>query len=84
MIFLPLIMFSDFIQVLNSARKFYTKDNYFWQHKLFSTISLLQKQILNPKKYSKQELIMKIYVWVTNTDMNIHAKTQNILKHRYL
>jgi hypothetical protein len=36
-----LIMFSDFIQVLNSAREFYTKNQYFSKHKLFSTISLL-------------------------------------------
>jgi hypothetical protein len=27
--FLPLMKFSDFVQVLNSARKFYTKNSYF-------------------------------------------------------
>jgi hypothetical protein len=57
--FLPLIMFSDFLRVLNSAMKFYTKNQYFSNHKLFSTNSLLQKQILNPRTYSKWELIME-------------------------
>jgi hypothetical protein len=36
-------MLSDFIQVLHSAREFYTKDQYFSNPKLFSIISLLQK-----------------------------------------
>jgi hypothetical protein len=42
-------MFSDFIQVLNSAKEVYTMNQYFSNHRLFSTISLLQKQILNPR-----------------------------------
>jgi hypothetical protein len=53
MIFIHLIMFSDFIQVLNSAREFYTKNYYFPMHIVFTTIYLLQKQRLNPKNYSK-------------------------------
>jgi hypothetical protein len=53
-------MLLDFMQVLNSAREFYTKNQYFSNHKLFSIISLLQKQRLNPKNYSKQELIMEL------------------------
>jgi hypothetical protein len=32
---------SDFIQVLNSIRKHYTKNEYFPKHILFITISLL-------------------------------------------
>jgi hypothetical protein len=52
-------MLSDFIQVLHSSRKVYTKNYYFSNSKLFSTISLLQKQRLNPRTYSKQELIME-------------------------
>jgi hypothetical protein len=62
-------MLSDFIQVLNSARDVlnsakdvYTKNYYFSNSKLFSTISLLQKQRLNPANYSKQELIIKLFV----------------------
>jgi hypothetical protein len=58
MSFLPLIMFSDFIQILHSARKFYTKTQHFSHYKSFSTISLHQKQRLNPRNYSKQELII--------------------------
>jgi hypothetical protein len=54
-------MLSDFIQVLNSARDVYTKNHYFPNHILFTTISLLQKQRLNPRNYSKQKIIMKIF-----------------------
>jgi hypothetical protein len=53
-------MLSDFIQVLNSARDVYTK-NYFFMYILFTIISLLQKQRLNPRNYSKPELIMKLF-----------------------
>jgi hypothetical protein len=66
--------------VLNSARKFYTKDYYFSNSKLFSTISLLQKQRLNPRNYSKQELIMELFVRATGNDMNMHAKIQDMIK----
>jgi hypothetical protein len=55
-------MFYDFTQVLNSARDVYTKNHYFSNSKLFSTISLLQKQRLNPRNYSKQELILELFV----------------------
>jgi hypothetical protein len=55
-------MLYDFIQVLHSAREFYTKNQQFSFHGLFSIISLLQKQRLNPKNYSKQELIMGLFV----------------------
>jgi hypothetical protein len=37
-------MLSDFMQVLNSARDIYTKNYYFSNSKLFSTISLLQNR----------------------------------------
>jgi hypothetical protein len=56
---IPLIMFSDFIQVLDSSREFYTENQYFSKPELFPTISLLQQQRLNTTNYSKQELIMK-------------------------
>jgi hypothetical protein len=55
-------MLADFIQVLNSARDVYTKNYYFSMHILFTTTSLLQKQRLNPRNYSKQEIIMKLFV----------------------
>jgi hypothetical protein len=55
-------MLSNFIQVLNSARDVYTKNYYFSDSKLFSTISLLQRQRLNPRIYSKHELNMELFV----------------------
>jgi hypothetical protein len=51
-------MLSNFMQVLNSAWNIYTKNYYFSNSKLFSTISLLQKQRLNSRNYSKQEIII--------------------------
>jgi hypothetical protein len=73
-------MLSDFIQVLNSAREFYTKNYYFPRHILFTIISLLQKQRLNPINYSKQELIMKLFVWATDNGMHMHAKNSEHYK----
>jgi hypothetical protein len=55
-------MLSDFMHVLNSARDIYTKNHYFSNSNLFSTISLLQKERLNPGNYSKWEIIMKLFV----------------------
>jgi hypothetical protein len=37
-------------------------------------IYLIQEHELNTSKYPKQELIMRIFVWPTDHDMNIHAK----------
>jgi hypothetical protein len=54
-------MLSDFMQALNSARDSYTKNHYFSNAGLFSTISLLQKQRLSHGNYSKQEIIMKLF-----------------------
>jgi hypothetical protein len=62
MIFIPLIMFFDFTQILHSARNFYTETQHFSHYKSFSTISLLQKQRLNHINYSKQELIMELFM----------------------
>jgi hypothetical protein len=55
-------MFSDFIQVLHSAREVYTKTYHCPMHILFTTISLLQNQRLNHRNYSKQELIMELFI----------------------
>jgi hypothetical protein len=49
------------MQGLNSRREFSTKNYYFSMHILFSIIYLLQGQELNPKIYSKQELIMELF-----------------------
>jgi hypothetical protein len=62
MIYTSNLALSDFMKVLNSARDVYTKNYYFSMHILFTTISLLQKHRLNPRNYSKQEIIMKLFV----------------------
>jgi hypothetical protein len=67
-------MFSNFIHVLNSEREFYTKDQHFSNHRLFSTISLLQKQILNPRNYSRKELITDVFVYASDNGIHMHAK----------
>jgi hypothetical protein len=82
--FKDLIMISDFKQVLHSAREFYTKKYYFYNHKLFSTISLLQQQGLNPRNYSKKELIMELFPYTTDNGMHMLANIQSITKCRYL
>jgi hypothetical protein len=53
-----LIMFYDFIQVLNSIKKHPTMNEYFSRHIIFTIIYLLQEQKLNPRIYSEQELNM--------------------------
>jgi hypothetical protein len=72
------------MQVLNSARDIYTKNYYFSNSKLFSTISLLQNQRLNPGNYSKQEIIMKLFVLAIGDDMDMYEKFQINCMHRYL
>jgi hypothetical protein len=42
----------DFMQVLDSIRKHYTKNEYFPKHILFTTIYLIHEQNLNPRNYS--------------------------------
>jgi hypothetical protein len=76
-------MLSDFMPVLNSARDIYTKNYYFSNSKLFSTISLLQKQRLNPGNYSNQEIIMNFF-GPTGDDMDMYEKFEINFKHRYL
>jgi hypothetical protein len=61
----------DFMQVLTSTRKPPTKNLYFSKHILFTTIYLLQEQELNSRIYSKQELIMSIFVQATDSILNI-------------
>jgi hypothetical protein len=53
-------------------------------HILFSTIYLLQGQELNPRIYSKKELIMEHFMQATNNGMHMHAKIKSIIKRRYL
>jgi hypothetical protein len=57
-----LILLSDFLQDLYSARKFPTKNYYFSKHIVITTISLLQEHILNPITKSEKEIIMGTFV----------------------
>jgi hypothetical protein len=52
----------DFIQVIYNMRKLYTNNYYFSMHILFTTIYLLQDHNLNPRNYSKKEIIMSNFV----------------------
>jgi hypothetical protein len=52
MYFMSLNKFYDFMQVLNSIKEHSTKNEHFPKHIQFTTIYLLQKQKLNPNKYS--------------------------------
>jgi hypothetical protein len=73
----------DFMQVLNSTRKFASKNYYFPVHILFTTVYLLQEHELNHRIYSKQELIMSIFVQATDHNINMHAKIQYLILHRF-
>jgi hypothetical protein len=44
----------------------------------------LQEQKLNTSNYPRKELIMGIFLWSTDHDMNIHEKIQSISKYLYL
>jgi hypothetical protein len=44
---MSLTILYDFLQVLDSIRKYPTKDEYFTKHIQFTTMYLLQKQKLN-------------------------------------
>jgi hypothetical protein len=60
--YMHLIFLYDFLQVLYSATKFPTKDQYFFKHNLFPTIYLIHEQKLNTSNYPKNELILEIFV----------------------
>jgi hypothetical protein len=62
------------VQVRYSTRKHYIKNEYFPMDSLFTTIYLLQEHELNPRIYSKQELIMNIFLQATDYDINMHVK----------
>jgi hypothetical protein len=68
----------DCIQVEYSTRKHSTKNEYFPMPILFTIIYLLYEQKLNLRNHSKQEIIMMIFVWTTDYDINMHAKSQGM------
>jgi hypothetical protein len=69
---------------LNNSREFATNNYYFPMHILFTTIYLLQEQEINPRIYSKQKLIMSIFVQATDHNINMHAKIQYLILHSFL
>jgi hypothetical protein len=71
---MALIILYDFMQVLNSTRKYYTNNKYFPKHTLFSTIYLLQEEILNHRNYFEHELNMNNFIDSTENDMHKYAK----------
>jgi hypothetical protein len=50
------ILLSKFMQVLDINRKHCTKNEHFSMHILFTTVSLLQEDKLNPNKYSEKKI----------------------------
>jgi hypothetical protein len=53
-------------------------------HILFTTIYLLLEQEINPWIYYKHDLIMSIFVQATDHNINMHAKIQYLILHRFL
>jgi hypothetical protein len=62
------------MQVLSSIRKHCTKNEYFPQHKIFSTIYLFQEMKLNPRNYSKRERNMGNFVQAIEYEVHMYAK----------
>jgi hypothetical protein len=72
--FMSLVMFPDFIQVLNSINKHPIKIEHVCKHTLFATNYLLQEQKLNCRNYSEQKLNMSNFVQTTEYDVHMYAK----------
>jgi hypothetical protein len=72
--FMHLIIFYNFLQILNNTGKHSTKNEYFPTPILFATIYLLQEEILNPINYSKQKIIMSNFVQATEPEVYMYAK----------
>jgi hypothetical protein len=51
---------------------------------LFTTIYLLQEQKLNPRNYSKQEIMVNIFVQATMHKVYMHAKFGCLDAYRFL
>ncbi len=76
--------FSDFMQLLNSITKHYTKNEYLPNHILFCTISLLQEQKLNHRNYYEQKINMIYFIQAKGYDMNMHANILCMNMHGFL
>jgi hypothetical protein len=82
--FVNLIMLSDFMQGLNSTRKYYTKNEYFLMLILFSTIYLLHEQKLKYKNYSVRGIIMGNFVQATEYAVHMYASFEDLILHGFL
>jgi hypothetical protein len=82
--FMDLIMLSDFMHVLNNIRKHYTNNEYFYRHIPFIMIYLLQEHKLNPRDYSKQEIIMSHFVQAKEYGMIMYENYQCLHMHLFL
>jgi hypothetical protein len=78
-----LFFLPEFLQVLYITRKFPTKDYYFSKYIQFSIIYLILEHNLNTRNYTRQELMIEIFVLATDHDMNMHAKIQSVKMHIY-
>jgi hypothetical protein len=68
--------FSDFMQVL--------KSEYFLKHILFTTIYVLQKQILNHRNNFEQKINMSNFVHATEHDVYMYAKFGGLTSYELL
>jgi hypothetical protein len=84
MIFKNLKRMYDFLHYLHINSSYYTKNEHFPMHILFTTFYLLQKQKLNYRTYYKQKINTRNFVPATEYDMNLHAKIQCLKMHRFL
>jgi hypothetical protein len=79
--FMDLIMLFDFMPILNSIKKHYTNNEYFYRHIIFNMIYLLQEQKLNPRNYSKKEIIMSNFVQAKDYDLIMYENFQCMNMH---
>jgi hypothetical protein len=80
---MDLIVLCNFMHELNSIRKHYSKNDYTPKHILFSTISLLQEKKLNPKKNSKQKIIISNFVQAKEYGMIMYENFQCMNMHLF-
>jgi hypothetical protein len=77
-----LIMFSNFILVINNIRNHPTKNECFCVCILFVIIYLLHKQKLNHENYSEQELNMGKVLQANEYYVHMYTKLQDVCKYR--
>jgi hypothetical protein len=66
------------------VRKHYPNNEYFYRHILFTMIYLLQENKLNPRNYSKQEIIMSNFVQDKEYDVIMYENFQCENMHQFL